>query len=155
MPKLIVEITLALALTAGALLSLAAGALADVDVKSAYARASATPSATSASVYLTIANMGPSDRLVSISTPLATAMLHETEEVEGVITMRHLDGLDIPAKGKVMLSPGGRHVMLTGLSKPLKPGDMVPLRLIFENAGQVDISVPVAGVAQDGPLPGD
>ncbi len=62
----------------------------------------------------------------------------------GVMQMRQLaNGLPIPAGGSVALKPGGYHVMLIGLKKPLKAGDTFPLMLTFEKAGNISITVSV------------
>ena len=45
------------------------------------------------------------------------------------------------------MSPGGVHIMLMGLSAPLKEGGSVEVTLTFENAGQITATVPVQGVA--------
>ena len=60
----------------------------------------------------------------------------------GVMKMRELtDGLAIPAGGTVALKPGSYHVMLIGLKKPLAAGDLFPLTLNFEKAGNVSVTV--------------
>ena len=51
--------------------------------------------------------------------------------------------LPIPAKGSVLLAPGGLHVMLMGLPQPLKAGTTLPLTLNFEKAGTVTLDVPI------------
>ncbi|HQV56683.1 MAG TPA: copper chaperone PCu(A)C [Ilumatobacteraceae bacterium] len=57
--------------------------------------------------------------------------------------MRKIDSLDIPAGTAVELKPGGYHVMLIGLVKPLVAGSNVELTLTFEKAGDVKVTVPV------------
>jgi copper(I)-binding protein len=52
-------------------------------------------------------------------------------------------GIDMPSHGEVVMRPNGLHIMLTGLSKALKPGDALPVRMIFREAGALDIEVPV------------
>jgi copper(I)-binding protein len=153
MNKHIFEFATALALTLAAVLSIASGAIAgDIIVKDAFARASATPTASSASLYMTIAGSGEADRLVGVTTPAAgSAMIHQSKTVDGVAQMSMLEALDVPATGEVKLEPGGAHVMLMGLKRPLKQGDTVALTLTFEKSGAVEVNVPVGGVAQDSP----
>jgi periplasmic copper chaperone A len=70
----------------------------------------------------------------------------------GVMRMRELtSGLDIPANGEVVLSPGGYHVMFTGLKQSLKPGDSVKVSLTFEHAGTIAVEFAVGGVGASGP----
>ena len=110
-----------------------------------YARAS-TPSSTSGAIFLEVMNHGEADRLIGASTTAAGAtQLHtHQEDANGVIKMIHVDeGFEIPAGGTLELKRGGKHVMLMGLTGPLEQGDTVPLTLIFEQAGEVSVEVPV------------
>lgn len=96
--------------------------------------------------YLVIANGGKADdRLVSISSPAATAVeIHEMSMANDVMKMRKVEGgLAIPAGDTVALKPGGYHLMFKGVKKPFEAGDTVPLVLTFEKAGAVEIKVPV------------
>src|SRR5436189_4333815 len=79
-----------------------------VELKDAWARA--TPGkAENGAAYLTIVSPG-ADRLVAVSTPVAKkAGLHTMTTEGGVMKMRPLDGLEVPADQPVMLKPGGAH----------------------------------------------
>jgi periplasmic copper chaperone A len=126
------------------LLFTAKGWAGELAVIEAYAPKSLTPTASSASVYVTINNTGPADRLISVSSPLADmAMIHESKIVDGVATMDMLMAVDVPASGTLKMSPGGLHIMLTGLKMPLKEGEMLVIELQFEKGGIVKIEVPV------------
>ena len=61
--------------------------------------------------------------------------------------MEHVDGIDIPAHGTLLMKPGGYHIMLMGLTQPLKEGEEIELTLIFEKAGEVKVTAKVGGVA--------
>ena len=63
------------------------------------------------------------------------------------MTMRPIDGLDLPAGTAVVLEPGGHHVMLLDLVGPLELGSEIPLTLTFEQAGEQTVSVPVLAEA--------
>lgn len=123
----------------------------DLTVSDVWARASAGGAGAGA-VFLTIANGGAAaDRLVSASTPVSQVTeLHTHAEVNGIMTMRKIDGIDVGAAQKVELKPGGLHIMLMGLTSVLKEGDSFPVTLIFEKAGKVEVSANVAGVAAMG-----
>lgn len=141
----------ATALTLGAILALTHTVLAsDVMVIGAFARASAVSTATSGVVYMTLTNHGATaDKLVSITTPAAgMAMLHESKDDGGVSTMMDMAGLDIPAGGSIEMKPGAIHIMLTGLTAPLKKGDTLKLTLSFEHAGKIDVDAKIGSVAQ-------
>lgn len=112
------------------------------------------PAAKSAAGYVVIANEGTTpDRLIAVETPIAAmATLHVTDfGADGVARMQALDGLEIAGGEIVTLEPGGMHVMLMGLTAPLKAGDTVPATLVFEHAGRVEITFMVddAGMMDD------
>jgi hypothetical protein len=52
------------------------------------------------------------------------------------MTMRPVRALTIPARSAVALAPGGLHLMMTGLKRPLRAGDRFPVTLIFARAGK-------------------
>ena len=117
-----------------------------VSVISPWARA--TPAgAAAAAIYLTL-EAHTADKLVSVSTPAAKqAELHTMSMEGGVMKMRALpNGIDLPAGEKVTLKPGGMHIMLTGLTGPLKEGENVPLTLNFAKSAAQQVSVPVQKV---------
>ena len=115
----------------------------------------ATPAAaTTGAGYLELSNAGSTDdRLVSVSSPAANeTQIHAMRVENGVMTMRRLaDGLTIPADGAVVLKPGGIHLMLIGLERPLKQGDDVPVTLTFEKAGMIDVALHVETLGSPGP----
>lgn len=149
MRKIVIEVAAAIALTLAAILALATGADASsVMVMKAYARASATPAAETGAAYVSVMVHGGADRLIAVSTPAAKmAGLHETRQVDGVMKMQHVDGIDVPADGMLEMKPGGYHIMLMGLNAPLKEGDEIDLTLTFEKAGEVKVKAKVGGVA--------
>ena len=149
MRKYLTLFAAAIALSLAAILALAPGASASgVMITKAYARASATPTAEAGAAYVSLMVHGDADRLVAVSSPVAKmAGLHETKQVDGVMKMEHVDGIDIPANGKLVMKPGGYHIMLMGLNQPLKEGDEIELTLSFEKAGEVKVKAKVGGVA--------
>jgi copper(I)-binding protein len=101
--------------------------------------------ATSA-VYVTLTNTGSqADALVSAASDAAkTAELHEVQHDQGgVMKMRPVKSIPIPASGKVELKPGGYHIMLLGLTHDFKAGDKVPVTLKFEHGGELRIEAAV------------
>lgn len=119
--------TLALA----AALSLSTAAFAQVTVKDPWVRGTvAQQKATGAFMLLESATDA---RIVSAASPVAGVVeIHEMRMEGDVMRMRAVDGLDLPAGRSVELKPGGHHVMLMDLKKPLSEGDMVPLTLTLE-----------------------
>jgi periplasmic copper chaperone A len=91
------------------------------------------------------------DRILSVTTPAAgKATLHKSVEENGVMKMEPLDTVEVPAMGTLAMSPGGIHIMLTGLKAPLKKGETIELTFTFEKAGALKVTVPVGGVAASG-----
>ena len=75
--------------------------------------------------------------LVGVASPVAKLVeVHEMSMEGAIMKMRAIPRLDLPAGKEVELKPGGYHLMLTGLSKPLAKGDIVPLTLTFEGRGK-------------------
>ena len=110
-----------------------------------YARAT-VPGQPSGGAYMSIENTGKqADRLVGVASPVAKATEIHTMSMEGnVMRMREVSAVDIKPLEKVAMKPGdGYHIMLIGLSQPLKAGEKFPLTLTFEWAGKVDVSVVV------------
>ena len=152
MRKLVLEFTIAIALTLGAILAFSPSVLAgDVMVMGAFARASAMPTAKTGAVYMTLMNQAAAaDRLVAVATDVAAgASLHQSVEENGVAKMLPVDSLEIPPGGSVELKPGSYHIMLMGLKAPLKKGGMLMLQLEFEHAGVVEVMANIGEVAQD------
>ena len=84
----------------------------------------------------------------------AAVELHESINDNGVMKMEpHPEGFEIPAGGTLELKPGGKHVMLLGLVKPLAVGDTIELTLNFE--GQRPDNGERAGTGHPGLHAGD
>jgi copper(I)-binding protein len=121
--------------------------MAGVKVVNAWARA--TPGmAKNGGAYLTIRNPGKqADRLVAAKGDVAKRVeLHTHLMEDGVMRMREVPGIDIPAGGSVTFKPGSYHVMMIGLHKPLKKGDNFSVTLVFEKAGEIETDVRVMEV---------
>ena len=102
------------------------------------------PGATVGAAYFRVVNPGPADRLVGASTAIADHVeLHQSKVEHGMMQMRELKQVAVPAHGTVVFSPGTMHAMLVGLKQPLHAGDHVALTLLFEHAGAMTIDVPV------------
>ena len=142
-----------LALGAGMMLLSAAASAQSGDVKITDAWARATPGgAQTAAAYVTVESAS-GDKLTGASTPAAQkAEIHSMTMENGVMKMRPVvGGLALPPGEKVTLKPGGYHIMLTGLSKPLKEGETFPLTLDFAKAGERQVTVGVEKVGAMGP----
>lgn len=95
-------------------------------------------------VYLTVTDTGAPDRLVGVRTPVSDdAELHESMQDNGVMKMRPVAGAVVAPGQPLVLAPGGYHIMLMDLKKPLKQGDTIPVTLVFEKAGAISANAAV------------
>jgi copper(I)-binding protein len=94
--------------------------------------------------YMTLTALA-ADTLVSVESPVAAlAQVHETRMESNMMMMRELEaGLPLPAGEAVQLKPGGTHIMLMGVSDPLRAGQTVPLTLTFATAVPVEVTATV------------
>jgi copper(I)-binding protein len=109
-----------------------------------------------ASGYVKIVNHGSQpDRLIAVTGEIAgRAEIHDmTVDDKGVMTMRPIDGLEIPANGEVEFKPGGSHIMFIDLKDTRKEGERFAGSLTFEKAGTVEIefAVDAAGGKKEDP----
>lgn len=118
--------------------SATAGAL---QINDAWARAAAE--GMTGAVYFTVRNTGSTpDRLLKAQSSVAKSVeTHTTVMKDNVMSMQPVDGYDIPAGGELVLKPGGNHIMLVGMNKDVKADDTVTLKLQFEKAGAVDLTL--------------
>lgn len=105
-------------------------------------------------LYLTVRNDGAeADRLLGVATEAAEKCeLHLSSTDNGMMTMRMVEQVEIPAGGAATFAPQGAHIMLIGLKQPLKKGDRFPATLRFEKAGEVAVEVAVQGIADLQPM---
>ena len=105
----------------------------DIKVKDAWARATA-PGQVNGSVGVVITSKKDA-RLIAVKSAIAeSAEIHTMSMDNGVMQMRQLDYLELPASQPVTLGPGGNHLMLFGLKHPLKAGTTLPLILTVQYA---------------------
>ena len=85
--------------------------------------------------YFTLKNSGDRERvLVAASSPgCGSVMLHKSELVGSVETMREVESVTVPAHGSIEFAPGGLHIMCMSPSETLKPGTMTRVTLSFKD----------------------
>ena len=71
------------------------------------------------------------------------AQIHETYHENGLVGMRHVDYVVVPAKSGIEFKPGGYHVMLMNVKKDLKVGMKVEFELMFKHSGTVKVKAVV------------
>lgn len=136
--------------TASPITPQAAAAATGIAIQQPWIRAT-PPRAPAAGGFAVIVNGGDSaDTLVSASSPRAARVeVHEMSMDGGVMRMRHLvDGLPIPAHGRVELKSGSYHLMLFDMPQPFVEGQQVPVTLVFAQAGPKQVVFDVRGMTQ-------
>jgi copper(I)-binding protein len=132
------------AVVIGVLLASSAGAQsasnAGLAFDAPWVRASA-PGQKNGAGYVQIKNKsGQTDRLISATTAnVGRVELHTIINENGVAKMRQVQGIEVPAGAGATLAPGGFHIMFMGLNAPFQAGDVVPVTLRFEKAGEVKV----------------
>lgn len=123
-----------------------------IRITDAFARAARAGG--NAAAFMRIENRGEvPDQLIEAACDVASRVeLHETSIQGGMMQMRPVAAIDLPAGGEAVLQPGGLHLMLLGLRRKLEPGEQIELRLRFARAGEMTLAVPVraAGAMSQG-----
>lgn len=103
--------------------------------------------------YMTIENTTEAlDRLVAATSPVARVVELHTHIMDGgVMRMRPVAAIEVNPGEPAVLRPGGLHIMLIDLQRPLRAGETIPLTLRFETAGEVTVQVPVQPAGAAGP----
>lgn len=134
-------------LTAATTALLSTSAIAgDIMIQDPYARATGAKAVVGAAFMGIMNHTDSADRLIAARSDIAKRVEIHThiEDANGVMRMVEVeDGIAIPAGGMAMLQRGGDHVMLMGLVQPLEQGDEISVTLIFANAGEIEVVIPV------------
>lgn len=123
----------------------AAGKLGDLDISGGYVRAM-LPGQPVGGGYIVIHNGGKTDdRLTSVtSSDAGKVELHEMKMDGEIMKMREIKGgVAIPAGATVTLAPNTMHMMFKQVKTPFKKGGTVPVMLMFEKAGMIDLDLPI------------
>lgn len=142
-----------LALSVSFFAALPAEAHDGIHVTEPYARSSGAVGGSGAVFFVVDNHQIEDDRLISAATNVAERVEIHThrEDASGVMQMVHLEeGLPIAAMTATALERGGNHVMLLGLTREMKDGDMITLTLTFARAGVVEVEVPVDNARKPG-----
>jgi protein SCO1 len=122
-----------------------------ISVVGAWSRSTA-PGASVGVVYFEVINTGPTDTLLTIECPAAERVeMHATARADGIMKMRQVASVDIPARGRLSFEPGGLHAMLIGIKQPLKEGGRLPLTLVFRGAGKLRFEAAIQGLGTADP----
>ncbi|MDA0788689.1 MAG: copper chaperone PCu(A)C [Proteobacteria bacterium] len=117
----------------------------------AWARAT-PPGVTTAAIYGVLTNRGDRDVVVvSMASSVAkTTMLHATRIEDGMMRMAHEERVSIAPGQQIVMQPGGRHLMLMGLVRPLIEGEEVEVIFNLESGASVSGLARVGRISQTG-----
>jgi copper(I)-binding protein len=123
---------------------------AHVEVSDAYVRG-LPPGQPNTAAFMVVLNDTTDDMtLVSVNTSAAkTVEMHRHSHVNGVMQMRQVNAIDIESGKQFEFKPGGYHIMLIGLHKPLRHGDNVELELNFASGAKVMLTTVVRSVLKE------
>lgn len=121
-----------------------AGSADDVAVVDPYIRL-APPNATATAAFMVLKNKGANEaKLVKVANPASKlSELHTHLNDNGVMRMRQIPEIVIPARGEAVLQPSGLHIMLINMQAPLSEGQVVPLTLGFADGSSKSVEVKV------------
>jgi hypothetical protein len=98
------------------------------------------PEEATMAVYFTVRNGSDrADTLTSVESGAGAAALHGNMEHGGASMMMAVPALALQPHGEVRLAPGGTHVMLERMQRPIVAGDTLPLTLVFSHAGRLPV----------------
>lgn len=144
---------LSLALLALALPASAAGLADQVSVADPYVRM-APPGSKTTGAFMTLKNAGDKEaKLVTAASSAANVTeLHNHINDGGVMRMRQVKEIAVPARGEVALKPGSYHVMLIDMKAPLKEGDHVMINLGFADGSSKEVHATVKKPTAEMPM---
>ena len=97
--------------------------------------------------FMTIRNEGNDSAIVAARSPVSEVVeLHTHREENGVMRMRQVEKIDLPAGETVMLKPGGLHVMLIDLKQALEAGSEISVTLVYADGSETALMMPVVNV---------
>ena len=108
------------------------------------------PGQTVSGAFMTLVNNSETAyALTSVSFSGASVVeIHETSMNEGMMRMRKVSHVDIPANGSADLKPGSYHIMLIGLEKEMKAGTAETLTLTFSDGSQKTVEALVGTLSE-------
>jgi copper(I)-binding protein len=136
------------ALLGWVLLAAATAAHAQVEARAAWVRGT-VQGQTTAGAYMELTS-GQRASLLGAESPAArSAEIHEMRMEGNVMRMRTVPRLELPPGKTVELKPGGYHMMLVDLKRPLKKGDLVPIRLKVELSDKTVKTIRIVAEVRD------
>lgn len=106
-------------------------------VASGYIELGATPDRPSAGYFTVEGGEQPVD-LVAVTADLAQRVeMHESVMENGMMTMKPLRSVPVPAKGEMAFAPGGKHLMIWNINPAAIEAGRLPMVFIFTNKDRI------------------
>lgn len=121
-----------------------------IEVKDGYIRG-LPPGQAITAAFMRLQNTSNKDiEITNVQTPIAErAEFHQHIHNSGMMSMRKLDSITVPANGQFVLKPGGHHLMLFNLNRFLQDGDTAEMTLHFEGGDILTVTLPVRSVLNE------
>jgi len=119
-----------------------------VTVTNAWAKTT-VPGGKVSAAYMDIKSSTPVKLLKAEAAIAGNVEIHNMNMNDGVMEMKAVDVIDVPADTTISLKPGGYHVMLMMLAASINKGDTVPIKLTFEGADKKPFTVDVKAKAKE------
>ncbi|MBI3714890.1 MAG: copper chaperone PCu(A)C [Betaproteobacteria bacterium] len=119
-----------------------------VKISQAWARVTA-PGANTGAVYMKVEASSPVQLVQAESDVSKSAELHEMKMADGVMQMRPISPIEMGPGKPVEFKPGGYHIMLLQLKRPIAAGDLVPVRLTFVKPDNQIFTTSVAAIGAE------
>lgn len=88
-------------------------------------------------------------KLISVSTSVASSVeIHTMEMDKDVMKMREIKSLDLPSGKTIELKPGSYHIMMMGLKRAIKEGEIVNVTLHLEDKDKKQQTLEVKALAK-------
>ncbi len=119
-----------------------------ISVENGWTRAT-PPGAVNSATYVTVINAGDESRRIvaAYSNAVKEVQLHTVIDDNGLMKMRQVQEIEVPAGAAVELKSGGLHIMMLGVIEPLREGQSIDLELEFANGERVEFVSPVRKMA--------
>ena len=112
----------------------------NIEISNAYAKAT-PPNAKNSAIFMDIKNnMNKPIKLIEVNSSVSnTSEIHTHKQSDGMMHMIQIDSIEIAPQATVNLKPGGLHLMLIDVKRPIKEGDMVDATLKFDNGMTIEL----------------
>jgi copper(I)-binding protein len=140
-----------LLLAAMALLSSCNSHSAEPRITHAWVRLPAVPGRPAAA-YFTVTGGRADETLVRVESAVVKRIeMHESMGSGGMMTMKPLDSVALPARAESQFAPGGRHLMLFDVDPAITPGTAIPLRFGFASGKTAEAEAKTVAAGEDAP----